>query len=111
MITKDYIEDYERCEKYWGEESEMRICIEEMSELTKELCKYIRYSKRPQTTEVKEELKKIKNNIIEEVADVINTVEQIERMVGETKVEKVRKAKMKRLKGELDEWEKRNNIK
>ena len=27
----------------WGEEAQIRMCIEEMSELTKELCKYLRY--------------------------------------------------------------------
>ena len=35
----------EFCEKaieVWGEDSQLRMCIEEMSELTKEICKYQR---------------------------------------------------------------------
>ena len=110
MITKEFISDYDRCLKYWGEESEMRMCIEEMSELTKELCKYIRYSKFESSPELKQKLKDTKANIIEEIADVFNTLEQLEHIFGEQEVEKIRKSKMKRLNGLLNNWEKVNNI-
>ena len=30
---------YKRCIDVWGEDAQIKMCIEEMSELTKELCK------------------------------------------------------------------------
>ena len=38
-------EEYELFLKEWGQESQERMAIEEMSELIKELCKKIRYEK------------------------------------------------------------------
>lgn len=107
MIEEDYRKIYGRCRKSWGEESEIRMCIEEMSELTKELCKYMRLCHSTQTDEIKLKIEKQKSNIAEETADVFNTVEQIQIMFGEDEVNEVRKQKMARLKKELDNYEKK----
>ena len=77
----------------YGEENEFRMCIEEMSELTKELCKYLRYLNFDKNTE---KLKKIRENIIEETADVLNCVLQIKRIVGDIEVEKIMEQKILR---------------
>ena len=84
----------------WGEKAQINMCIEEMSELTKELCKYLRYKNCEPCTD----------DIIQEIADVKNCVEQMALMFGKEKVEAVQKQKiertLKRLKGEGIDFEK-----
>jgi NTP pyrophosphatase (non-canonical NTP hydrolase) len=94
MIEKyGYI--YKKIYDKWGLESQERMCIEEMSELTKELCKRMRYKNTDKENQ-------IKDNIIEELADVINCVEQLIYIYGEEKVQKVRKEKLERLFSKYD---------
>ena len=56
---------------YYGKASQLTMCIEEMSELTKELCKCHRGMYH-------------RNTVIEEVADVLVTLEQVKLMFGFT---------------------------
>ena len=60
-----------------------------MSELTKALSKFLRYkgSEKEDT---------IKDNIVEEIADVLNTCEQMQNIFGVDKVNAVREQKFKR---------------
>ena len=85
---------YKATEK-WGEESQLRMCIEEMSELTKEICKYMRIVKDHETSS-EEDLMRIKNNIIEETADVLNCATQMALIFGKEKVDEIREYKVKR---------------
>ena len=94
MIDR-YREVYKKIYDKWGVESQERICIEEMSELTKELCKRIRYQNTDKEIE-------IRSNIVEELADVINCVEQLIYIYGEDEVEKVRQYKLERLFSKYD---------
>ena len=71
----------------YGEESQMRMMIEEMSELTKELCKCFRGE-----TE--------KRYILEEMADVQIMLDQMKMIFGDTS--EMEKAKVERLKGRLE---------
>ena len=41
-MREDYTEYYKKFIEVWGYESQIVVAIEEMSELTKELCKYKR---------------------------------------------------------------------
>lgn len=82
-----YIKAYETFLKKWGYDVQSNMCIEEMSELTKALLKYIRYGK----TDAPQE---IKDNVLEEIADVLNTVEQMAYVFGKEKIEKIRKQKI-----------------
>ena len=66
------------------------MCIEEMSELTKELCKFSRCVGDKEKTEV------VINNIREEIADVLNMVEQIQVYFGEKEIEDIREFKINR---------------
>lgn len=73
----------------WGYDAQALMCIEEMSELTKALCKYDRYGKENAPKEVKD-------NVLEEIADVLNCVDQMKMVFGEEEIEKIRDEKIKR---------------
>ena len=70
----------------YGEESQMRMMIEEMSELTKELCKLFRGEGNT-------------GHILEEMADVQIMLDQMRMIFGDTSEQE--KAKVERLKGRL----------
>lgn len=90
-------EEYELFLKEWGQESQERMAIEEMSELIKELCKKIRYEKVDFNEPVpKEKIDKVYKNIQEEIADVLNMVEQLEVYYGTEEIENIRKEKIDR---------------
>lgn len=83
-----FIKDYEKFLSIWGYEAQARMCIEEMSELTKELCKLERYK------HDEEKKKQIIENIKEEISDVMNTVEQMAYYYGLEDIEKIREQKI-----------------
>ena len=82
---------YAKFEKKYGLHSQMQQCIEEMSELIKELCKY----ERNVGTDKEEDTI---NSIKEEIADVLNMVEQLEYCFGEDDIENIRTQKIERSK-------------
>ena len=82
---------YQKFINHYGQDAQIMIIIEEMSELTKELCKYLRYKNTH-----KEKLDEIINNIHEETADVLNCVEQLELMFDSAEIEKFRQLKINR---------------
>lgn len=88
-----YKSGYKKLIEAWGEDSQVDMCIEEMSELMKELLKYRRIKNR---TNNLNDLKIRHANIQEEIADVLNTVEQMSYIFGEEEVNKIRAAKMNR---------------
>lgn len=92
-MRKDFEEHYKNFLSSWGYDAQAFMAIEEMSELTKELSK--RYRKRQDYNE---------EDLIEEIADVLNMVEQLEVYFGESKVEKVREEKIKRTLTRLNKW-------
>ena len=73
----------------WGYDAQARMAIEEMSELTKALCKYERFGKEnaPQA---------ITDNTLEEPADVHNMIAQLEMYFGKEEIEKIRLQKIER---------------
>lgn len=85
-----YQQDIKKYLDIWGEELQINMCIEEMSELTKELCKYTRQKKISKIQQA------TKDNICEELADVCNCIEQMTLFFGKDKVEKIRKQKIER---------------
>ena len=90
-MREDFRAVYADFEKKYGLKSQMQQCIEEMSELIKELCKYDRH------VGTDKEDKTI-NAIKEEIADVLNMVEQLEYCFGENDIEKIRTEKIDRSK-------------
>lgn len=88
-MREDFIEVYDFCINNFSIESQQILCIEEMSELIKELCKLERYK-----GSLKE--RDITSHIKEEIADVLNMVEQLERFYGTNEIEKIREQKIER---------------
>lgn len=88
-MREEFIPIYEKFINVYGIKSQMRMCIEEMSELTKELCKLERHFGTEKQVQVE-------NNIREELADVLNMAEQLEFYFGTDEIEKIRKQKIDR---------------
>lgn len=84
-MKQEFKEYYKEFLDEVGFEAQAVIAVEEMSELTKEICK-----RKRKRNDYKEE------DMIEEIADVLNMVEQLEYFFGEEKVEKVRQEKIQR---------------
>lgn len=108
-MEKKYLTNYKNFVDSWGEEAQIRMCIEEMSELTKELCKYLRFKDNTKTIEDQEKLKKVISNIIEETADVLNMAEQMQFIFGEDQVNSQRDIKINRCAQRLTKWKQENN--
>lgn len=87
-MTSNYKKIYDEFLRKYGEEHEIILCIEEMSELTKELSKYLRYKGTDKESIIKE-------NIKEEIADVINTVGQMQNIFGFEETNAIRDIKLK----------------
>ena len=86
---------YGQCSAMWGKDAQVNMCIEEMAELTKALCKARRYKKPDNWL----------NQIYEEIADVTIMLEQMIHIYdGEEVVEWKIDEKMKRLSKEIQEW-------
>ena len=78
-------EYYEFFLKKWGADSQKKMAVEEMSELTKEICKSWREDLGDNTREIREE-----------IADTLNMVEQLRYLYGFDEVEKIRDEKLKK---------------
>lgn len=89
-MTQEEREDfYKLAIEKWGYDAQSLMCIEEMSELTKALCKYKRYGYENAGDE-------IKYNILEEIADVYNMIDQMAMVFGKDKIEKIRDEKIEK---------------
>lgn len=102
----DFEKEYKAFLDKWGMETQMRMAVEEMSELTKEICKYIRYTKDYSLSKDDEKVLQITNDLKGEVADVLNCVEQVRYMFGKDEVDLIRKAKIERTLKRLEETNK-----
>ena len=102
-MKKEYRDAYQKFLDAWGQEAQERMAIEEMSELTKELCKKIRLIRDDFSENNEEKLKKTIQNIKEEIADVLNMAEQLQIYFGEEEIDKIRDEKIERTLKLLDE--------
>ena len=89
-MTKEFINAYQKFLDIWGVEMQSVMVIEEISELTKAICKYKR------TREITGNKEEALYNLKEEIADVLNVVEQLEYVYGAEEIEKIRKQKIER---------------
>ena len=94
-MKEEFRNFYKKCIDVWGEDAQIKMCIEEMSELTKELCKNWRKAKRNTPEQI--------DYICEEIADVQNMIDQMQLVFGEKKVEEYRQMKKTRTEKKLDE--------
>lgn len=95
LMREDFKDVYAYFIDELGIASQRRMCIEEMSELTKELCKLDRY-------EGTDKEKQVIGNIKEELADVLNMVEQLAFYYGVDEIEEIRTRKIDRLMTKLN---------
>ena len=102
-MRADFKDAYQKFLDAWGQEAQERMAIEEMSELTKELCKKIRLVRDDFAEKNDERLNKTIQNVKEEIADVLNMAEQLEIFYGIEEIEKIREEKMVRTLKLLDE--------
>ena len=110
MIENEkFITTFDKFFKYFGEEAQMRMCIEEMSELTKELCKYMRFSNIDSESN-NSNLLKIKDNIIEETADVLICAWQMMELFGKNEVEDMMNYKIERGRKFVDDYIANHNL-
>lgn len=95
MTDKEIIDTYKRIIELYGEHAQKLMAIEEMSELTKEVCKDFRG-------------KLDREHLIEEIADVLITLDQMLLIyeISEEEIYLMCERKMERLKERL---EKQNN--
>lgn len=89
-----YKQEFQTMLDTWGEESQLDMCIEEMAELTKALCKYKRLRKNQETDA--EKIKKNLENVQEEIADVLNCASQMANLFGEEEINRICSEKIAR---------------
>lgn len=106
MDKKTREEYYKKYIDAFGFDAQIMMCIEEMSELTKELCKYFRVKNKD-----KDKYEKVKENIIEETADVLICAEQIKLMFGEKQVDEMMDYKIMRGAKRVEEYRAEQNNK
>jgi NTP pyrophosphatase (non-canonical NTP hydrolase) len=85
---------FERCIRVWGTIPQMRMAIEEMAELTKEICKAFRGEDN-------------RTQILDEIADVLIMLKQLSIVYSMTReeIEKQVNFKLSRIKVKLDKAE------
>ena len=81
--------------EFWGYELQSTMAIEEMGELIKALCKYKRYGYDKASQE-------IRNNLLEEIADVHNMIDQLEMFFGAEEITQIRIEKLNRTKERIE---------
>ena len=92
MTYQEVIDTYKKAIKTYGEKAQKLMAIEEMSELTKEICKDFRG-------------KLNREHLIEEVADVTIVIYQLLMMyeIGDEEIQQMCERKMERLKERLED--------
>ncbi len=97
--------------EFYGEENEIKMALEEMSELMKELLKYIRVSEYSLSNDGKNRIELAKQNIKEELADIYCTVDQLKIMFGSKEIDEIINQKIERGYERLNKNKQTKNIK
>ena len=83
----------------YGYDAQLKMAIEEMSELTKAICKLWR-------ADTEEEFERLLEDVAEETADVSIMLLQVASMAGSEEVDRIMNEKLGRLEARLNEKEK-----
>lgn len=89
--------------EFYGEENEIKMTLEEMSELMQALLKYIRVAEYSLSEEGRTKIAKAKASIQEELADIYCTVDQLKIMFGVDEIDKIINQKVERAYKRLEE--------
>lgn len=84
--------DLKQIADHYGLRTQMRQLVEEMAELTQVICKSERY-----------DLETVRDHLVEEVADVSIVLEQVEYLLGDNRIEQIRKEKVDRQKRRIED--------
>jgi len=87
---------YQKAIEVFGEDSQLEKLLEELGELTQAVQKY-KQTKNEETLE----------HLREEIADAYNMIVQVTLMFDENEIQRIRQAKLKRLKKIIDQMEER----
>ena len=92
MTYQEIIDTYKQAIELYGENAQKLMAIEEMSELTKEICKDFR-------------AKLDREHLIEEMTDVLITLDQMLLMyeISDKEIQQMREIKIERLKERLED--------
>ena len=93
LTEKEKENIYKKCVDVFGVDYQYLCANEEMGELIWAISKYQRKLKNNSSAN---EVKKTKENVIEEIADVLNVVETLRYLFGKEEVDKVRREKLTR---------------
>jgi len=77
---------------HYGLRTQMRQLIEEMAELTQVICKAERY-----------DLDTVRDHLAEEIADVWIVLEQVDYLLGDNEVQRIKAAKIERQKRRISD--------
>lgn len=78
-------EDYKKIADHYGLRKQLWQTVEEMAELTQVICKTNRY-----------DMDTVRDHLVEEVADVSIMIDQLEYLLGDNMIAKIREEKIKR---------------
>lgn len=104
-----YNNAYKTFGDFWGLDAQMRMAVEESSELIKEIMKFIRFSNDIQPENKQQKLKQIEQDLKSEIADALNCVEQMKFLFGEEEIEAIRKQKIERTFKKIEDMKNKKN--
>lgn len=84
--------DLKQIAEHYGLRCQMRQLIEEMAELTQVICKSERY-----------DLDTVREHLVEEVADVEVVLEQVDYLLGDSRINQVKAEKIERQKRRIED--------
>lgn len=84
--------DLRNIAEHYGLRSQMRQLIEEMAELTQVICKAERY-----------DLDTVREHLVEEVADVEVVLEQVDYLLGDSRINQIKAEKIARQKRRIED--------
>lgn len=80
-------EDIKKIANFYGLHKQLRQTVEEMAELTQVICKAERY-----------DLDTVRDHLVEEVADVEVVLEQVDYLLGDSRIAQIKAEKIERQK-------------
>ena len=84
--------DLQQIAEHYGLRVQMRQLIEEMAELTQVICKAERY-----------DLDTVRDHLVEEVADVEVVLEQVDYLLGDSRIAQIKAEKIERQKRRIED--------
>lgn len=84
--------DLRNIAEHYGLRKQMRQTIEEMAELTQVICKAERY-----------DLDTVRDHLVEEVADVSIMIDQLEYLLGDSRIAQIKAEKIERQKRRIED--------